>query len=117
MASAGSGAVPPVGALIPLGGPQGCVERGDGSDGCVIGRGLNRVHSVAISPDGRFLYSGAGSVADPPADDGAIGVFAVNQATGEIVQTNGKQGCVKNPNAVGGREGGGMGATTGGGRL
>src|SRR6266545_3525652 len=93
----GAQAAEPLGALTPLGGPTGCVARGDESDGCTPGRGLNQVHSVAISLDGRFLYTAAGSIAKPPNDDGAIAVFVVDRATGGITQLAGTQGCVKNP--------------------
>src|SRR5438445_13493165 len=77
----GAQAAEPFGALTPLAGPAGCVERGDGSDGCTPGRGLNQVHSVAISPDGRFLYSAAGSIAKAPGSGGPIAVFAVHRPT------------------------------------
>jgi 6-phosphogluconolactonase (cycloisomerase 2 family) len=101
----GAAAQQPYGALMPLPGPMGCVARGDQGDGCAEGRGLHQVHSVVLSPDGRFLYSAAGSIGDPPNDDGAIGVFAVDPKTGGISQLPGKLGCAKNPRAVGGTEG------------
>src|SRR5207253_4447805 len=59
------------------------------------------VHSVVLSPDGRFLYAAAGAVADPPKDDGAIDIFSVNQQTGGIREI----GCLKNPLAISGTEG------------
>jgi 6-phosphogluconolactonase (cycloisomerase 2 family) len=101
----GAAAQTPFGALTQLAGPGGCVERGNKGDGCAKGRGLYDVHSVVISPDGRFLYSGAGSIADPPGDDGAIGVFSVKTKTGGIAQLGATHGCVKNPKAIEGVDG------------
>src|SRR5262245_31472248 len=74
---------PPFGALTPLPGAAGCLASVDEGDGCGLARGLEEVHSVAISPDGRNVYTAsASSGTPPPQDDATIGVFARNASTG-----------------------------------
>jgi 6-phosphogluconolactonase (cycloisomerase 2 family) len=75
----------------------GCVSD-DGSaiddpGACTNGRALERVYTLAVSPDGANLYA----TADPPAGDspqGQLAVFAISGATGGITQLAGTAGCV-----------------------
>jgi 6-phosphogluconolactonase (cycloisomerase 2 family) len=100
-------AAAPAGALIPLPPPGGCIGSPtffDGSTCALGGRGLYFVHHVELSPDGRFLYSAAGNEPIPPADHGAIGIFARNARTGPLHQLTGTNGCVKRPGAADGDE-------------
>ena len=78
------------GQLTQLAGAQGCVSE-LASEGCALGRSLNRASDITISPDGKNVYvasmgnSGSG---------GAVAVFARDQATGVLTQLPGTQGCV-----------------------
>ena len=64
---------------------DGCVGAGGG--GCEAGRGLGGARGVTVSPDGRFVYVGA-SASD------SIATFARDQATGELTQLGGEDGCI-----------------------
>jgi DNA-binding beta-propeller fold protein YncE len=104
LVAAAPAAARPFGAPTDLPGPGGCVAQ-DAVEGCAQGRALHEVHSVAISPDGRNVYTAAGADDDPPADHGALGVFARNARTGAVRQLAGRAGCVKRPRARDGQEG------------
>jgi 6-phosphogluconolactonase (cycloisomerase 2 family) len=97
---------PPFGALTPLAGAAGCLASVDRGDGCGLARGLEEVHSVSISPDGRNVYTASASEGtDPPQDDATIGVFARNARTGALTQLPGSAGCIRNPEAQSGLAG------------
>jgi hypothetical protein len=53
------------GALAQLRGKQGCITNKEpgkkqATPGCAIGRGLHQVWGIAITRDGRWLYTGSG---------------------------------------------------------
>jgi DNA-binding beta-propeller fold protein YncE len=93
---------PPFGSMTPLPAPGGCIVSVDMGDGCSLGRGLEEVHSVAISPDGRNVYTASSSNGKAPMDDGAIGIFARDAKTGLLRQLPGAQGCIRNAQAAAG---------------
>jgi hypothetical protein len=87
------------GALHQLAGRSGCVSLdGSSEDGphtCANGRQIDTGdgHSIAISADGRFLYSGSQlEIASDHA--GGVAIFKRNRKTGKITQLKGKAGCV-----------------------
>jgi len=73
--------------------------------GCPVGRGMHYVHHVALSPDGRNLYSAAGALPNPPDDHGTIGIFRRDAAGGGLRQLSGRNGCVTHPGIPQGSEG------------
>jgi 6-phosphogluconolactonase (cycloisomerase 2 family) len=75
------------GELTQLSGVAGCVSETGTGGACSDGKGLNNVRSVALSPDGRYLY-----VASQLSD--AVAVFSRNAMTGELTQLGGTAGCV-----------------------
>jgi DNA-binding beta-propeller fold protein YncE len=75
------------GVLTQLPGLDGCVG-GPGSGGqCTDAKGLGHVFSVAVSPDGKHVYT-ASSGSD------AVAIFARNTQTGALSQLAGLDGCV-----------------------
>jgi 6-phosphogluconolactonase (cycloisomerase 2 family) len=104
-ATAGAAGGPPAGSLVDIGGPGGCVAQpGDvvgieqhdpTADGCAVGRGLQLLHHVALSPDSRFVYTAAGDPSKVGDDESAIAIFARNAATGAVRQLAGEAGCVE----------------------
>jgi DNA-binding beta-propeller fold protein YncE len=75
---------PRSGALHQLTGKRGCVAV-TALQGCAHARRLREPESVAVSPDGRNVYVGAGA--------DALVVFARNPHTGELRQPAGRAGC------------------------
>ena len=72
------------GALVQLSGPEGCISDA-GRGGCVSGRALSAPRSVAVSADGRNVYSvGLDSLA----------TFVRDDATGALRQLPGPEGCL-----------------------
>jgi sugar lactone lactonase YvrE len=70
-----------------LGGTAGCISY-DGTGGaCTTGTGLTGAYSVAVSPDGKTVYTTGQS-------DNAISVFSRNSGTGALTQLAGTNGCV-----------------------
>lgn len=61
---------------------------------CADGRGLVGAEAVAVSPDGKFVYSSSVST-------GAIAILARNPATGVLSQANAPNACV-GPTDIGG---------------
>jgi hypothetical protein len=72
--------------LQPLPGREGCVSQG-GAGECAVGRALERVSGLALSPDGRFAYAAV-------RDSGAVAVFARDRRTGALRQLEGLGGCL-----------------------
>jgi DNA-binding beta-propeller fold protein YncE len=63
------------GRIDQLPGSHACIFEARRQDGCAAGRGLAGVSSVAVSPDGKFVY--VGSVPSLPSQrNGAVAVFA-----------------------------------------
>ena len=87
------------GALHQLDGPAGCV-RHQGGDGCATGLGLNSAVSVAVSGDGRFVYSVAST------NGQAVAEFARDPATGTLTQL----GCISQKGVGGCDHGHGLGS-------
>jgi hypothetical protein len=96
---------PPAGALVDIGGPGACVAEAASApgleqhtpavDGCAEGRGLQELHHVALSPDGRFVYTAAGSPTHDPGDQSAVAILSRDSRTGSVQQLPGQQGCVE----------------------
>jgi DNA-binding beta-propeller fold protein YncE len=91
VASNASGAVavflrdPASGTLTQPGGPVGCVSQ-DGTDGCQRGKALQEAFSVAVSPDGKFVYAGS-------LGSSAIVSFERDPINGELIQIPGASSC------------------------
>ena len=68
-------------------GTAGCIANGGGTEGCAAGRGLAGPVDLAITRDGRNVYT-ASSIGD------AIAILRRNRATGELSQTPGRAGCI-----------------------
>jgi DNA-binding beta-propeller fold protein YncE len=75
------------GAVTPVKGRAGCVERwGPTIDiGCGLARNLQLIRFVTVSPDDRFLYVTSA---------GGMAIFRRNVATGAVTQLRGKAGCL-----------------------
>jgi DNA-binding beta-propeller fold protein YncE len=73
------------GGLAQLPRRRGCLAA---ASGCAPLRGLRSPNRMAISPDGRSVYVGAGF------GDSALGAFSRNPATGTLRQFPGGQGCL-----------------------
>jgi DNA-binding beta-propeller fold protein YncE len=67
-------------------GAAGCISQG-GDDGCAAGKRLRGPVDVAISPDGRSVYT---------ASSGSDGIAALrrNRTTGALTQSPGRAGCI-----------------------
>jgi DNA-binding beta-propeller fold protein YncE len=90
----------PFGSLTQLPGVQGCVRDGGGL-GCARARGIGVTSGVAVSPEGRNVYAvGVG-----------VGVFSRDQASGELVQLGGRDGCFINDGSEGCARGRGLSET------
>jgi DNA-binding beta-propeller fold protein YncE len=74
------------GALTQLGGAGGCVAA-RGAEGCGRAIGLDGPNSLALSPDGRFLYATS-------RDAGSVTVFHRDRKTGALQQLPPGSGCV-----------------------
>ena len=83
---------PATGNLSPLPLPGGCVQQAPAPDGCAPGRGLTDAQSLALTADGRFLYTESAK---------GVAVLARDPATGTLTQPTGPEGCVQ----AGGAEG------------
>ena len=68
-------------------GAAGCIANGGGTEGCTPGRGLAGPVDLAVTRDGRNVYT-ASSRGD------AIAILARNRATGVLSQTPGRAGCI-----------------------
>jgi 6-phosphogluconolactonase (cycloisomerase 2 family) len=78
------------GRLGQLGGENGCIAQ-NGADGCraPTSASLLGARGVAVSPDGRNVYSGAFSAS-------ALSIFRRKPATGALRQLPGRRGCIAN---------------------
>lgn len=96
---------PPAGALVDIGGPGACVanlgsapgieQHSPAVDGCAEGRLLQEAHHVTLSPDGRFVYTAAGSPTHDPGDESGIAIFSRDPVTGAVRQLPGRAGCIE----------------------
>jgi 6-phosphogluconolactonase (cycloisomerase 2 family) len=75
------------GALTQKAGTAGCVSESGTGGQCSVGRGIDFLDGLAVSPDGKNLYA-AGQASD------AVAVFDIDQATGALTQKAGTAGCV-----------------------
>ncbi len=64
---------------------------GEGVAGCVTGRALSTVNGIAISPDGRTLYTLGGS---------RVGVIDIDPGTGNVSQAGDVTGCLADVGAA-----------------
>lgn len=74
-------------------GPDGCIAR-RGAEGCAPGRALQGPVDLAITADGRNVYT-ASSISD------AIAVIRRNRATGALTQPSGRAGCLSQDGGAG----------------
>jgi DNA-binding beta-propeller fold protein YncE len=65
---------------------RGCIGQRGLAGRCEVGRGMDEVWGVALSPDGRNLYSVSAKV-------NMLSAVARNRSTGRLVQLPGKFGC------------------------
>ncbi len=68
-------------------GAAGCIANGGGTEGCAPGRGLAGPVDLAVTRDGRNVYT-ASSIGD------AIAILTRNRATGVLSQASGRAGCI-----------------------
>jgi DNA-binding beta-propeller fold protein YncE len=68
-------------------GAAGCIARGGGPEGCAVGRALAGPSDLAISRDGRFVYT-ASSIAD------AVAILRRDTTTGVLTQRLDRSGCI-----------------------
>ena len=68
-------------------GAAGCIANGGGTEGCAAGRGLAGPVDLAVTRDGRNLYT-ASSIGD------AIAILRRDRATGVLSQEAGRVGCI-----------------------
>jgi 6-phosphogluconolactonase (cycloisomerase 2 family)/PKD repeat protein len=95
LAAGGSASAATPGRLTPLPGPGACIE-GTLAPTWIFcpahARGIHDVHSVAVSPDGRFAYT-----ASVEAD--SIGTFARNPSTGVLTPLSAHADCLEDTRA------------------
>lgn len=82
------------GALTQLAGKQGCTSETGTGGTCADGVALDRVRSVALSPDGSSVYLAAEG-------GDAIPVFARDTTTGVLTQLTGRAACVSETGTAG----------------
>jgi hypothetical protein len=82
------------GALHQLAGKAGCVtsdgSSNEGAGTCAVGREVDDISNVHLSPDQKFLYA---SNYDSQPYSG-IAIFRRNRETGALTQLGGKEGCI-----------------------
>ena len=74
------------GALTQPSGRAGCLSQEGGGGRCEVGRALDEVWSVAVSPDGRNVYNVSSKV-------NMLGAIARDRATGTLAQLPGRYAC------------------------
>jgi DNA-binding beta-propeller fold protein YncE len=74
------------GALSQPSGRAGCLSQKGGGGRCGVGRALDEVWSVAVSPDGRNVYSVSSKV-------NMLGAIARERESGRLAQLPGRYGC------------------------
>jgi hypothetical protein len=88
----------PAGLLTQPAGAAGCITQDGTSNAvaglCADGRGLTGAEAVAVSPDGRFVYSSS-------VDTGAIAILSRDPASGVLSQADAPSACV-GPTDLGG---------------
>jgi DNA-binding beta-propeller fold protein YncE len=95
---------PPQGALTDIGGVGGCVAEADhpvgleqhdaARDGCLSLQGMMELHHVALSLDGRFVYTVAG-VNVFPEEQSTLRIFRRDPGSGAVAPVRGRTGCVE----------------------
>jgi DNA-binding beta-propeller fold protein YncE len=68
-------------------GADGCIAQGGGAEGCAVGEALSGPVDLAISPDGRYVYT-ASAVGD------AVAILRRDRATGVLSQKLSRSGCI-----------------------
>jgi DNA-binding beta-propeller fold protein YncE len=79
----------------------GCISQAGGAGRCTIGRGLDEVWGVALSPNGRNLYTVSAKV-------NMLGAMARNRESGRLAQLPGRSGCFIRGGGFGCPEGRGL---------
>ena len=82
-------------------GAAGCIARGGGPEGCGVGRALAGPSDLAISRDGRFVYT-ASSIAD------AVAILRRDTTTGVLTQRLDRSGCIGQSGSAGCTRGKGL---------
>ena len=86
---------PPAGVLT----QTGCISTDGGSDNgagtCVVGTAVDAAGALTVSPDGKNVYVGSGSIYLGPfeSDPAGIAVFNRSPATGQLTQLSGTAAC------------------------
>jgi DNA-binding beta-propeller fold protein YncE len=65
---------------------SGCISQSGGGGRCTVGRGLDEVWGIALSPDGRNLYAVSSKV-------NMLSVIGRNQVSGRLTQLPGRFAC------------------------
>jgi DNA-binding beta-propeller fold protein YncE len=89
------------GALSQSPGRPGCISQRGGAGRCVVGRALDEVWGVALSPDGRNLYAVSAKI-------NTLAVIARNRTSGRLAQLSGRFGCFIRAGGFGCPEGRGL---------
>jgi DNA-binding beta-propeller fold protein YncE len=66
---------------------RGCISQSGGGGLCTVGRGLDEVWGIDVSPDGRNLYAVSSKV-------NMLSAIARDQVTGRLSQLPGRFGCL-----------------------
>jgi len=82
-------------------GAAGCIARGGGPEGCGVGKALAGPSDLAISRDGRFVYT-ASSIAD------AVAILRRDTTTGVLTQRLDRRGCIGQSGSGGCTRGNGL---------
>jgi DNA-binding beta-propeller fold protein YncE len=89
------------GALTQAPNRTGCISQGGGAGRCRVGRALDEVWGVALSPDGRNLYAVSAKV-------NTLAVIAREPSSGRLAQLPGRFGCFIRAGGFGCPEGRGL---------
>jgi DNA-binding beta-propeller fold protein YncE len=79
----------------------GCISQNGGGGRCAVGRGLDEVWSVAVTPDGRNVYAVSAKV-------NMLSAIARNRSTGTLAQLPGRYACFIRAGGLGCPEGRGL---------
>ena len=80
---------------------RGCISQSGGGGLCTVGRGLDEVWGIDVSPDGRNLYAVSSKV-------NALSAISRDQTTGRLTQLPGRFGCFIRAGGFGCPEGRGL---------
>jgi DNA-binding beta-propeller fold protein YncE len=83
---------PTTGAITQPAGTAGCISQ-TGAGPCADGHGLQDPNGVAVSPDGKSVYTASYPISD------AVARFTRNTTTGAITQPAGTAGCIRDTGA------------------